>query len=845
MKIKSILSLSFLFFTSLICAQITAQDEDTGGYTTCNSDGANATRTSNDLSPRANVGTIDDRSCYANYKETTINGTTWGIYNITDGSNNQDAANTLQPRIERSLARSQKTGVGSYAEFKGTVRILEVGKTNNINDDGTYIMQAKGKHTGGGGSPDPAICLYLAKPVYDASGTNQISFNIYREQINFRGGSGASGRSIIFLKNIGKNIATSIELKVGFRQDPNDVTKKIHYADAIIGGTVFNWNIPEPEKGTQSGIRYGAYRVKGGRAQIRWANTTYSREEREDVPFTPIAQTITSAKSGNWNTTTTWVGNTIPTNLDNVIIDHGVTIAPNMSASAKSITLNSGGGAKRLNIQEGSNLTVSGDIVLNRSQDGLFFSYSNNPTTKDLGTLIFTGSETENKRIYIKKRLPSNNDWHLISSSGNTSRQNEIAKPTNSNIVINTTKNIYSIASYNGNNSKGLKYEYLSANVAYANNVSFAKSGYAIKVDNKANSNEPDIVLRPKLNATDITEDISDAGDGYNLLGNPYLNYLHVNTAANATNNLLAINKNVLEEQTIWVWNNAKSGGAGWETYNLGSLNYRIHPVQGFFVKAKSGGLQTESFLFTEAMQTHTKSGQFYKSNNRFQIDLSIESNALKRISSIKYINGVTTSFDNGYDSSLFSGSTSNLEIYTGLVAGNFEKKLAIQSLPNQDYDNMVIPVGVTANANSEITFAANSLNLPTGFKVFLEDRANNTFNRLDKANATYTTTIKEQSTEGRFFLHTKNKAVLSVNANFLNSVNVYKTTNSNLKITGLQQGQVRFTLYNILGKQITAADFKVINSFQNIALPVLSKGVYLIQLETENGKLNQKIIIE
>lgn len=157
----------------------------------------------------------------------------------------------------------------------------------------------------------------------------------------------------------------------------------------------------------------------------------------------------------------------------------------------------------------------------------------------------------------------------------------------------------------------------------------------------------------------------------------------------------------------------------------------------------------------------------------------------------------------------------------------------------------MVIPVGVTANANSEITFAANSLNLPTGFKVFLEDRANNTFNRLDKVNATYTTTVKEQSTEARFFLHTKNKAVLSVNANFLNSVNVYKTTNSNIKITGLQQGQVRFTLYNILGKQITASDFKVINSFQNIALPVLSKGVYLIQLETENGKLNKKIIIE
>ncbi|MDP5229785.1 MAG: hypothetical protein NWQ38_05275, partial [Cellulophaga sp.] len=165
----------------------------------------------------------------------------------------------------------------------GTVRILEVGDATRDGDDGTYIMQAKGQHTGGGGSADPAICLYLAKPVFgpDANGNQvQVSFDIFREQINFRGGSGAVGRDIIFLTNIKKNVATDIQLEVGFRADPNDASKKIHYADAIIGGTAFNWNIPEPERGTQSGIRYGAYRVKGGRAQIRWTNTTYSKEEK-------------------------------------------------------------------------------------------------------------------------------------------------------------------------------------------------------------------------------------------------------------------------------------------------------------------------------------------------------------------------------------------------------------------------------------------------------------------------------------------------------------------------------------------------------------------------------------
>ena len=253
-------------------------DELVGPYNICNLGASNDNRV-NDIANPINKGTIDDRSCYADYSESVINGTTWGVYNITDGSNHLDT-NGLQPRIERSFARSN-ANIGSFVEFKGTVRILETGSTGNRGTDGTYIMQAKGKHTGGGGSPDPAICLYLAKPVY---GTNsegkrvQVSFDIFREQINFRGGSGSRGRQVVFLKNVKKNVPTAIELKVGFRMDPNDATKKIHYANAKIGDEIFNWNIPEPNKGTQSGIRYGAYRVRGGRAQIRWTNTTFVRK---------------------------------------------------------------------------------------------------------------------------------------------------------------------------------------------------------------------------------------------------------------------------------------------------------------------------------------------------------------------------------------------------------------------------------------------------------------------------------------------------------------------------------------------------------------------------------------
>ncbi len=268
---------------------VVAPDEDTSTDLSCSPEFQNDNTRNVDITNSVNVGTVDDRSCYSDYSESDVNGKTWGVYNITDGSNHWDAPNTLQPRIERSLPRSGETGVGSYARFTGVLRILEVGDTGSFNSSGSYLAQAKGKHSGGGGSNDPAICLYRAHPVY-GTGINagkQVAFDIYAERILERGGEGSVGREVVFLKQVNKNEEVSFELEVGFRVDPNDATKKIHYCDAVIGGDPFNYEIPDPERGLESGIRYGVYRVREGRAQMRWANTTYQREEVVDNGTAP------------------------------------------------------------------------------------------------------------------------------------------------------------------------------------------------------------------------------------------------------------------------------------------------------------------------------------------------------------------------------------------------------------------------------------------------------------------------------------------------------------------------------------------------------------------------------
>ena len=62
--------------------------------------------------------------------------------------------------------------------------------------------------------------------------------------------------------------------------------------------------------------------------------------------------------------------------------------------------------------------------------------------------------------------------------------------------------------------------------------------------------------------------------------------------------------------------------------------------------------------------------------------------------------------------------------------------------------------------------------------------------------------------------------------------------------MAGLPQGNTQVQLFSILGKSVLQTSFNT-DGFKEITLPSLSKGVYIVQLGTEKGKLNKKVIIE
>lgn len=503
--------------------------------------------------------------------------------------------------------------------------------------------------------------------------------------------------------------------------------------------------------------------------------------------------TWTGASSTDWATAGNWT-NGIPTSTQNVYIADE-TNDPIISSTTAATTNN---------IVTNNVLTINGG-----------------------GSLIVSGTSSGNV-TYIRN----------IPGGGGTSLENWflIASPVAGQSAVDFLNDVGDIST-NGSGAFAIGTFWGNTWTYDFSGTFLSGVGYAIKKDDAG-----DIKFTGTINTSDVSQAPVYVTNGFHLLGNPFTSYLPANSNADATNNLLTVNNTILSEPTIWLWDGLNDR---YDTYNQAKPAFHIAPGQGFFIEVNNpaGG----DFDFTEAMQSH-QTDTFQKSAKKSvsnpNISLLMSNGSLDRVTDIYYINGTTTGFDSGYDSSIFGGATHTFEIFTQVVDNSVDKNLAIQSLPDSDYENMVVPVGITAEANTEITFTANTTNIPSGLKVFLEDRETNTFTRLDEANGEYKVTMSQDVNDvGRFYLHTTASA-LSVPEVHLENVSVYTTHATNIRIEGIALGKTQMKLVNMLGKEVLQQNFSS-NGVSDIAIPKLARGIYIVQLNTEKGKLNKKIIID
>ena len=416
--------------------------------------------------------------------------------------------------------------------------------------------------------------------------------------------------------------------------------------------------------------------------------------------------------------------------------------------------------------------------------------------------------------ITYNRTLPTTN-WYLISSP--VVGQDKDAFVTASGFASGSGSNV-GFADYNNTTEAWSYYQSgTSGSGAFTQG-----QGHSVQL-----AAAGDVVFTGTFNDADASIAVTNNTNGFNLIGNPYL-------ASVSVSELLNNNGSLLSESTVWLWDQSL------DSYVQKNLvaDLEIAPGQAFFISANTSG----DFGITESMQSHS-ADTFQRTTAKPEVELSLSNGKASRTASIYYIDGATTGFDNGYDSSIFGGFDNDFSLYTHAVANGTGRNLGIQSLPKGEYQNMIIPVGVIAESGSSLEFSASSENLPEGIKIYLEDREENTFIRLDALNASYKLTTESAiNGVGRFYLHT-NQSVLNINDVTLDNVSVFRVNNS-LRIVGLQQGRASVKLFNVLGRQVLNTAFES-NGTKDISLPSLAKGVYIVHLETVEGALNKKIILE
>lgn len=423
-------------------------------------------------------------------------------------------------------------------------------------------------------------------------------------------------------------------------------------------------------------------------------------------------------------------------------------------------------------------------------------------------TSTFSGDVTYNRNL-------ATNNWYLVSSP----------------VVGETVEDLIANHTFSGTTNLGLStYNTVDDTWTYVTASSTGSvpsgTGYAVQL-----ASAGDISFTGTIKADDTSISLATSGRGFNLIGNPYTSFLN-------SGDILTRNTSIIASETIWVWDQNDSE---YDTFVSGVGSLKVAPGQGFFVK--SNGV-AGSISILESDQSH-ESDTFQKSENLTQIYLKLSDGNTNRKTKLYFLDNVTYGFDNGYDGPIFGGSSNSFSIYTQVIENGTEKKLAIQSLPKSEIGDMIIPIGINAIRGKTITITAENVQLQDGEYVYLEDRENNIFTHLNNENKKYEISLSEDLNGfGRFFLHTSSKA-LNVNNITLSDISVYKSNNNTLNIVGLPDGDTaELKLYNILGKKVLNTNFNT-KGLVELNLPNLSTGVYLIEINSNAGKFNKKIIME
>lgn len=317
------------------------------------------------------------------------------------------------------------------------------------------------------------------------------------------------------------------------------------------------------------------------------------------------------------------------------------------------------------------------------------------------------------------------------------------------------------------------------------------------------------------------------SGSGWNFLGNPYpapIDWDYVKLPEGVNN-------------AVYVFQPTGKYAGTYISYvnGVGSLpGGVIGAMQGFLIRAA----KNTTFTFTnEARLTTYANPAFYKKEqeSRPLVELQVESADGKADQAFVYFqNGASRQPDLAFDAPKPEGNLPGQPLIYSLAGS---EKLAINGLPLPTEEVLAVPLAVkTSQPGSHTLHAAQVLNFPADLQVFLADKLTGTMQHLQsKPDYSFTATAQDQERFTLYFRKGLETQITEQNqqAGVMVYPNPVQDQQLHISMGTVAAPTVTATLFSALGQvvlqQSLAADNGRLDT--TLALPLLPKGVYILQL--------------
>ena len=465
---------------------------------------------------------------------------------------------------------------------------------------------------------------------------------------------------------------------------------------------------------------------------------------------------------------------------------------------------NIGAGAGEVQIAAGRCITVAGTTTVNASLV-LKSDATGTACFIDNGPITYSGKADAG--IRIERYVPSKDEWHYVSTP-----------------VKNSTAQFFAgtyLNSYDTENSNWVPFTSLNQAVntmqGYSTKIPAGYSGQTITFSGELNT----------ARTSAVSIDLTDSGDGFNLVGNPFPSTIDWDNA-NWTKTNVA--------NAVYIWN---AGTGSYTSYVAGAgvnggTRY-IAPMQGFFVEAT--GVNPSLTIDNNSVRVDNATS-FLKDEEEIVDELSISlmgSTGEDEIM-IRFLEEATASFDANYDAHKMFGNKNLAQVYTIDESDNEMAIHTLQSVKSTDF----IKLGLKIQDAGTYSLQFNNHNSFTEFvTITLEDLKTQTLYVLSDYDS-YEFEYEVGEHDERFILHFKD--VTAINSLETSETFAY-VVNNNLFVEINDNEEAEYVqIFNMNGQLIQEKN--VANqTLINIDLNDLSRASYIIKLVSKTKVKTQKFI--